>query len=136
MSTSRITTHVLDTTAGRPAEGVSVSLFARDAMADGDADAAVGNASAGAADAAAADGWRLVEASVTDADGRATRLGPETLTAGEYRLRFDTGAYFAARSVDTFFPEVVVTFAVADDGRHCHVPLLLSPFAYSTYRGS
>lgn len=116
MSTSRITTHVLDTAAGRPAEGVAVGLLARD---DGDRD-----------------GWRLVATSVTDADGRITRLGPETIAAGEYRLRFDTGAYFAARETDTFYPEVLITFVVADDGRHCHVPLLLSPFAYSSYRGS
>lgn len=117
MTTSRITTHVLDTTAGRPAAGIAVELLARGDGGDGD-------------------DWRLVAASVTDADGRATRLGSETLAAGEYRLRFDTGAYFAARSVETFYPEIVITFAVADDERHCHVPLLLSPFAYSSYRGS
>ncbi len=76
---------------------------------------------------------------VTDADGRAA-LGPELLPAGEYTLTFRTGAYFAGRGVDTFYPFVTVTFTVevADDGtsRHYHVPLLLSPFAYSTYRGS
>ena len=63
-------------------------------------------------------------------------MGPDELPPGEYRLRFDTGAYFAARGVDTFYPEVVLTVLVADDGRHVHAPLLLSPFAYSTYRGS
>ncbi len=72
----------------------------------------------------------------TDADGRISQLGPDELPPGEYRLRFDTGAYFAARGVDTFYPEVVLTVRVADDGRHVHAPLLLSPFAYSTYRGS
>ena len=55
---------------------------------------------------------------------------------GVYRLRFDTGAYFAARSIPTFFPEAVLTFVIDDVDRHYHVPLLLSPFAYSTYRGS
>ena len=76
---------------------------------------------------------------VTDADGRAT-LGPERLAPGEYTLAFRTGAYFAERGVATFYPFVAVTFAVDadEDGtdRHLHVPLLLSPFAYSTYRGS
>ncbi|KQM82719.1 hydroxyisourate hydrolase [Agromyces sp. Leaf222] len=122
MNASGITTHVLDTTAGRPAVGVAVELLARDADADADG-VGVG------------DGWRLVATSVTDADGRVAQLGSEPLAAGEYRLRFDTGAYFAARSVDTFYPEVLITFVVAG-GAHCHVPLLLSPFAYSTYRGS
>ena len=113
MSTSRITTHVLDAGTGRPAAGVAVELHAH----DGDA-------------------WSPIAAERTDADGRVSRLGPDELPPGEYRLRFDTGAYFAARGVDTFYPEVVLTVLVADDGRHVHAPLLLSPFAYSTYRGS
>ncbi|MGR0321104.1 hydroxyisourate hydrolase [Agromyces sp. ZXT2-3] len=110
---SRITTHVLDATSGRPAEGVGVELSVREG-----------------------DGWRELDAAVTDADGRVSRIGPETLPAGEYRLRFDTAAYFAARGTDSFYPEVVLTVRVAADGRHVHAPLLLSPFAYSTYRGS
>jgi 5-hydroxyisourate hydrolase len=76
---------------------------------------------------------------VTDADGRATGLGPERVAPGDYRLRFDTGAYFAARDTPTFFPEVLVTFRIEEGlagEAHFHVPLLLSPFAYSTYRGS
>ncbi|MFC9560770.1 hydroxyisourate hydrolase [Agromyces sp. NPDC056965] len=113
MTTSQITTHVLDTTVGRPAEGVRVELFVR-----------------------AASGWSLVGSGTTDADGRASGLGPASVPVGEYRLHFDTGGFFAARGVDTFFPEVVLHFDVADDGGHVHVPLLLSPFAYSTYRGS
>jgi 5-hydroxyisourate hydrolase len=113
MSTSRITTHVLDAGTGRPAAAVAVELQARDG-----------------------DGWSPIAAGRTDADGRISRLGPDELPPGEYRLRFDTGAYFAARGVDTFYPEVVLTVLVADDGRHVHAPLLLSPFAYSTYRGS
>ena len=123
MSTSQITTHVLDATSGRPAAGVHVELFARET-----ADSAGAGAGAGE--------WRAVAASVTDADGRVSRLGPDTVPAGEYRLRFDTGAYFAARGTDTFYPEVLIGFVVAEEGRHYHVPLLLSPFAYSTYRGS
>lgn len=112
---SHLTTHVLDAATGAPAVGVAVEL---------------------------ADARGLpVDDGVTDADGRAS-LGPELLPAGEYTLAFRTGAYFAALGVDTFYPFVTVTFtvAVAKDGagepRHYHVPLLLSPFAYSTYRGS
>ncbi|GAA1059312.1 hydroxyisourate hydrolase [Agromyces bracchium] len=116
-SRSRITTHVLDATTGRPAEGVAVALAARDGGDDGD-------------------GWRELDTAVTDADGRVSRIGPDDLPAGDYRLRFDTAAWFAARGTPTFYPEVVLTFHVADDGRHVHAPLLLSPFAYSTYRGS
>ncbi|WP_438854190.1 hydroxyisourate hydrolase [Agromyces sp. M3QZ16-3] len=118
-SRSRITTHVLDATSGRPAEGVAVALSARGGDGDG-----------------AGDGWRELDRAVTDADGRISRIGPDELPAGDYRLRFDTAAWFAARGTPTFYPEVVLTVHVADDGRHVHAPLLLSPFAYSTYRGS
>jgi 5-hydroxyisourate hydrolase len=80
------------------------------------------------------DGGQLAEAT-TDADGRASDLGGSTLAPGTYRLRFDTGDYFAGRGVEGFYPEVLVTFTIGGDG-HVHVPLLLSPFGYSTYRGS
>ncbi|RXZ51212.1 hydroxyisourate hydrolase [Agromyces fucosus] len=113
MSISQITTHVLDAVHGRPAAGVPVELLAREG-----------------------DEWRLIGTGTTDADGRATRLAASSVPSGEYRLRFDTGAYFAARDTETFYPEVLLTFLVAEEGRHYHVPLLLSPFAYSTYRGS
>ncbi len=113
MTVSQITTHVLDAQRGVPAAGVAVELSRREG-----------------------EGWALVASGVTDADGRAKQLGPERVPGGEYRLRFDTGAYFASSGTDTFYPEVLIGFAVADDGRHYHVPLLLSPFAYSTYRGS
>jgi 5-hydroxyisourate hydrolase len=110
---SHLTTHVLDAATGAPAVGVAVEL---------------------------ADSRGLpIDAGDTDSDGRAN-LGPELLPAGEYTLAFRTGAYFAALGMDTFYPFVTVTFSVeiAADGtsRHYHVPLLLSPFAYSTYRGS
>jgi hydroxyisourate hydrolase len=107
---SCVTTHVLDTAHGRPASGVRVVLER-------------------------ADGEQLATA-VTDVDGRVGSLGPARLDPGSYRLRFDTGSYFAASGSSCFFPEVVVAFAVRDGGEHHHVPLLLSPFAYSTYRGS
>ena len=77
-------------------------------------------------------GGTVVARAVTDDDGRVRELGG--LEAGTYRLVFDTGAYFAG--TPAFYPEVVVTFAVTDTAAHHHVPLLLSPFAYSTYRGS
>lgn len=108
---SAITTHVLDTALGLPARGVPVRLSRIDP-----------------------DPSVLAEA-VTDDDGRVTDLGPDRAEPGTYELRFDTAAYAAATGQPCFFPEVTLTFAVAD-GRHHHVPLLLSPFAYSTYRGS
>jgi 5-hydroxyisourate hydrolase len=113
MSMSAITTHVLDTSLGRPATGVAVSL-----------------------EQLGAAGWIRVAQGRTDSDGRIRRWGPERLPAGEYRLVFGTADYFAARGVETFYPQVTVTFHILDPEGHCHVPLLLAPFAYSTYRGS
>jgi len=113
MSVSHVTTHVLDTTLGRPAPGIAVVLEAR----DGDA-------------------WTGIGSGFTDADGRVRELGPERIDSGVYRLRFDTAAYFAGIGTDTFFPEVALIFRVDAEQAHYHVPLLLSPFAYSTYRGS
>lgn len=107
---SAITTHVLDTALGRPAVGVPVRLETADATV-------------------------LAEAT-TDGDGRIPELGPETVEPGTYRLVFDVAAYSAATGQSCFFPEVSITFALTDAAQHYHVPLLLSPFAYSTYRGS
>jgi 5-hydroxyisourate hydrolase len=109
-----VSTHVLDNARGRPAAGVPVTLFR------------VSEAGQAAP----------VTAAVTDADGRTGRLGEPDLPAGTYRLVFDTGAYFAARGQRTFYPEVAVSFAATEPGGHYHVPLLLSPFGYTTYRGS
>jgi 5-hydroxyisourate hydrolase len=74
----------------------------------------------------------------TDADGRVQELAAAArgLRAGTYRLRFDTGAYFAAGGRETLYPEVAVAVSLAGDGAHYHVPLLVSPFGYTTYRGS
>lgn len=113
MTRSHVTTHILDTGAGRPAAGVAVALLA-----------------------ASGDGWDRVADGTTDADGRVSSLGPEQLTPGTYRIDFATGDYFAATGTETFFPSVSLTFALTDAAQHYHVPLLLSPFAYSTYRGS
>jgi 5-hydroxyisourate hydrolase len=113
---SPITTHVLDTARGRPAAGVPVVLEMIDAY---------GN-------------WHVIGRGATDADGRQRNLvdGSVTLTVGMYRLLFDTRAYFEAQQVRTFFPNVVVTFEIAEAEAHYHVPLLISPYSYTTYRGS
>lgn len=83
-----------------------------------------------------ADGWDDRHETRTDADGRARTLSAGPLGAGEFRLAFATGEWFASRGIDCFFPQVTVEFRVTDTQRHHHVPLLLSPFGYSTYRGS
>ncbi|MDP9696392.1 hydroxyisourate hydrolase [uncultured Arthrobacter sp.] len=112
MSVSHVTTHVLDTGAGRPAAGIAVVLYANDGGS-----------------------WTKLGTGTTDADGRAKDLGPEVLAPGNYRLNFATGDYYAQQGGTTFFPEVDLVFEVTGT-EHYHVPLLLSPFAYSTYRGS
>lgn len=113
MSVSHITTHVLDTGSGKPAGGIAVSLQTLDGGR-----------------------WVRIAEGATDTDGRLQQLGPDRLPSGTYRLAFDTGKYFAASGTETFFPEVAITFGVVESEAHYHVPLLLSPFAYSTYRGS
>lgn len=86
----------------------------------------------------AASEWDIVGGGVTDADGRARDLlaSDQPLATGSYRLTFDTNTYFARQAVTGFYPLVTVVFAVRDATQHYHVPLLLSPFGYSTYRGS
>ena len=113
---SPITTHVLDLSSGRPASGVAVLLSIR---ADDNR-------------------WDDLARGVTDADGRVRDLMPEgtPLATGTYRLQFETYDYFLASGVKAFHPSVVVHFLVDDPSTHFHVPLLLSPFGYSTYRGS
>ena len=110
---SHLTTHVLDATTGAPAQRVVVSLARH---LDGG-------------------GTEPVAQGFTDADGRLA-LGPETLEPGMHALTFGTGAWFADRGIRSFYPLVTVTFTVEAGSGHLHVPLLLSPFAYSTYRGS
>jgi 5-hydroxyisourate hydrolase len=110
---SGITTHVLDTSRGSPAAGVPVVL-----------------------ERAVDSGWQSVGSGATDADGRVRDLLAAPLQAGRYRLSFDTDAYFRAIGEAGFYPEVSVTFVVGHGEEHYHVPLLLSPFGYSTYRGS
>ena len=112
---SPITTHVLDVSLGEPAEGVVITLAKIDEQ---DQPVAVGHG-------------------VTNADGRVTTLlPPGEATPGIYRLTFETTAYFARSHRESFYPRIEVTFHVTDAEAHYHVPLLLSPFGYSTYRGS
>ncbi len=111
---SPITTHILDIASGRPAADVAVSL---ERYQDGS--------------------WVAVGRGATNGDGRCTGLmEPGTLCRGVYRIEFDTGGYFKQRSENTFYPEVKIVFEVVAEDEHYHVPLLLSPYGYSTYRGS
>ncbi|MFE4501288.1 hydroxyisourate hydrolase [Rhodococcus sp. NPDC056743] len=105
-----LSTHVLDSTTGNPAQGVHVQLCASDGSP--------------------------ISQATTDSDGRVVELATAGLTPGIYRLIFDTGTYFESIGQETFYPEVTVTFRIDNTSRGYHVPLLLSPFAYSTYRGS
>lgn len=112
-----ITTHVLDTAIGKPAAGVRVVLERR-----------------------ADDGtFQLVGSGETDGDGRLRTLTPQGashIAKGTYRITFDTAAYFSKCEVLGFYPEAAIMFEVRAEGEHYHVPLLVSPFGYSTYRGS
>ena len=105
-----LSTHVLDATSGRPAAGVQVTL-----------------------EQATGTGWTPAGQGQTGPDGRLRLPGGEP---GIYRITFGSGEYFRAHGATSFYPEVTITFQVTDADEHYHVPLLLSPFAYSTYRGS
>lgn len=113
---SSVTTHILDISAGCPAAGISVMLERKTHSA----------------------GWQVIAEGMTDADGRVSDLiSPnEAFLPGHYRLTFEIGPYFMLSNVDCFFPQVTISFVVRDAQQHYHVPLLLSPFGYSTYRGS
>jgi 5-hydroxyisourate hydrolase len=109
-----ISTHVLDVMRGTPAAGLDVTLSRREP--DGD--------------------WKVVSESVTDADGRVRELTQDELEVGEYQLRFDTRPYFERSGLDAFYPEILVVFNLADVASHVHVPVLLSAYGYTTYKGS
>jgi 5-hydroxyisourate hydrolase len=111
---SSITTHVLDTAHGIPAVGIPVSLYMQ-----------------------AGKGWEQVGQEVTNRDGRTSDLLPVgKLKPGRYRLTFDTSAYLSRSAFPAFFPEISIIFEIHDAAQRYHVPLLLSPYGYSTYRGS
>lgn len=107
---SHLSAHVLDAAAGTPAAGVAVRLT----TATGD----------------------LIASATTNTDGRVGDLGPDRLGPGNYQVTFETGDYFAGQGVDCFYPSVTVLFTVTAGQPHYHVPLLLSPYSYTTYRGS
>ena len=107
---SFVSAHVLDSVHGCPARGIDVTLLTGDG--------------------------RTIATATTDEDGRVGELGPETLESGHYRIIFATEPYFAGRGLETFYPFVSEDFTARQEQGHYHVPLLLSPFAYSTYRGS
>jgi 5-hydroxyisourate hydrolase len=110
-----LSTHVLDSARGQPAAGVAVRLDRRDP--DG--------------------GWTELASAQTGPDGRLSGWLPDgQLAAGVHRLTFGTGGYYASQGVATLYPEVTVTFEVSDQGAHYHLPVLLSPYGYSTYRGA
>jgi 5-hydroxyisourate hydrolase len=112
----RISTHVLDTARGKPAGDVPVRLELQEAP----------------------DRWRSLTSARTDQDGRCGQLLPETenLRAGNYRLSFDTEHYFAAQKIAGLYPLIQIVFSVKEGEAHFHIPLLLGPFGYTTYRGS
>ena len=113
---SGITTHILDTSKGKPASGVFVRLeYFSDEQE-----------------------WHELGRGETDADGRLKNLLPadKEIAPGEYRLTFEVGDYFSQQSVESFYKQVIVSFVIHDSSQHYHVPLLLNPFGYSTYRGS
>jgi 5-hydroxyisourate hydrolase len=112
---SQITTHVLDVALGKPAAGVPVILEIEKAGGE----------------------WKEISRGATDGDGRLRHLlPPDSLEEGTYRLTFDTDTYFNSRKIVGLYPQVAVVFRVRDAKEHYHIPLLLSPFGYSTYRGS
>ncbi len=113
---SPITTHVLDLARGKPAPGIPVVLEIRDERGR----------------------WRTLGQGATDADGRLRNLlaADHALAAGVYRLAFDVASYFRAAGTECFYPSIAITFQVREPSEHHHVPLLVSPFGYSTYRGS
>ena len=111
---SQITTHILDTSLGRPAEAVNIVLESKQPG-----------------------GWQLLSRGVTDTNGRVMNLLPDDrkLPPGTYRLTFDIKSYFYSVNAKTFFPAVYIEFEITDES-HYHVPLLVSPYGYTTYRGS
>jgi 5-hydroxyisourate hydrolase len=112
----RISTHVLDVALGKPARSVPVRLERQESAGE----------------------WRVLSSSSTDADGRCAQLLPENeaLRAGVYRLAFDTASYHLSQKLEGLYPVVEITFHVREGESHFHIPLLVSPHGYTTYRGS
>ncbi|MEM7315322.1 MAG: hydroxyisourate hydrolase [Planctomycetota bacterium] len=113
---SGITSHVLDTSVGKPGAGIDVVLELNDGGASTE--------------------WKTIGTGTTNDDGRVPGLTSETIAAGHYRINFHVGPYFEKKNTKSFYPIVRIEFIVDDPEQHYHVPLLLNPFGYSTYRGS
>lgn len=111
---SQLTTHILDTSKGKPAAGIAVDLFVRENET-----------------------WNKIASGITNVDGRIPDLlkSDKLLAAGTYRLKFETKAYFDKQGIPSLYPFVEISFTISDTA-HYHIPLLLNPFGYSTYRGS
>ena len=111
---SQITTHILDTSIGKPVQGISIALEQKNS-----------------------ENWLKISEGITNPDGRLSDMVPKEkiLPKGIYRLSFDTASYFKNQNIKTFYPQVTIEFEITDSS-HYHVPLLLNPFGYSTYRGS
>lgn len=125
---STLSTHVLDIALGRPAAGVGVRL---ERVGDGAEPVAIADPGP-----AAVARIEAIAVASTDADGRVGDLAATDLPSGRYRLVFATGDYFTGTGRDAFHPQVSVEFHIADPDQHYHVPLLVSPYGYTTYRGS
>ncbi|MDQ3682194.1 MAG: hydroxyisourate hydrolase [Bacteroidota bacterium] len=127
---STITTHILDTSIGKPAEGIAIILYR------GGKDARLNDARpTDSSGRAVGQEWEEIARTKTNADGRATDLTNKNLDPTIYKLRFETKDYFDKNRVSTFYPYVEIIFEISDS-EHYHVPLLLNAFGYSTYRGS
>ena len=112
---SGISTHILDTSIGKPVASIAVVLERKTHTS----------------------GWQIVKETMTNADGRAADLmPPDQALPGHYRLVYEIGTYFAMRGIDCFFPHITINFVIKDQAQHYHIPLLLGPFGYTTYRGS
>ena len=111
--TSPITTHVLDTSRGKPAAGIKVVLEVQSGSS-----------------------WKEIGSGTTSDDGRIADLLAASVSPGVYRLTFETAEYFQSMKTESFYPKVSIEFEIKNSDAHYHVPLLLSPFGYSTYRGS
>ncbi|MFT6206186.1 MAG: 5-hydroxyisourate hydrolase [Colwellia sp.] len=121
---SQITSHILDTSRGKPAAGITISLFELKGSNDGDSNIQAQ--------------WSLLAQGQTNSDGRVSALleKERILPAGSYRVHFAVSDYFNALNEQAFYPYVDIVFDISGDGEHYHIPLLLTAFGYSTYRGS
>ena len=133
---SQITTHILDTTKGRPAQGVTIVLYKGETHTSLAIDEYKGERS-DPYPYSYRDGWKEIARGITNTDGRITDLLKKdiVLQPGIYKMRFETEEYFAKDNIITFYPYVEIVFDITTD-EHYHIPLLINPFAYSTYKGS